>query len=163
MRTKSRITIFFVLCVLLILTSCSKSKEEKLMEQINSLNEDNSIIDTIISKVDPGLQNGVILSSLRNPDKRRPSIYKLISQLGSLKVIQEKPLIPEYFYNLSIKAQETKSLQTFEINVVVDPGFSYLKFISIETSNRKLGHIEINNEFEITNELKAELTQIIKD
>lgn len=43
MQTKSRITISFVLCVLLILTSCSKSKEEKLMEQIKTLNADNSI------------------------------------------------------------------------------------------------------------------------
>ncbi|RAP75128.1 hypothetical protein DL346_17235 [Paenibacillus montanisoli] len=161
MTAKNRITIFVVLCALLILTSCSKSKEEKLMEQITALNADNSIIDTIITKVDQGLQNGVTLSSLRNPDHRRPSIYKLISQLDSLKVIQDKPLIPEYFYYLSIKAQETQTLQTFDINIVVDPNFSYLKLISLETSNRKLGHIDIDKEFELTNELKAELTQII--
>lgn len=104
----------------------------------------------------------MIISSLRNPDQRRPSIYKLITLLDSLKATQEKPLIPEYFFNLSIKAQETRSLETFEINILVDPGYSYLKLISLETSNRKLGHIDINKEFEITNELKVELTQIIK-
>jgi hypothetical protein len=161
MNHNIRISILIFFSALLILTGCSKPKVEKLMEQIKTLNAENSIIDTIISKVDPDLQNGVILSSFRNPDQRRPSIYKLISQLDSLKEIQEKPLIPEYFYYLSIKAQKTKSLQTYEINIVVDPSYSYLKLISLETDDRKLGHVDINKELEINNELKTELTEII--
>ncbi|MBB6679730.1 hypothetical protein [Cohnella lubricantis] len=159
MQRKYFKTIVSIQLIFLILVGCSKSKQENLMDQIKTLNAENSVIDTIISKVDPGLQDGVILSSFRNPDQRRPSIYKLISHIDSFKGFQGKPLIPEYYYYLAIRGQKIKSLQTYEINLIVDPSYKYLKLISIGSGDNN--QIIINKEFEITSEMKSELTEII--
>ncbi|SDX86871.1 hypothetical protein [Paenibacillus sp. PDC88] len=158
------LTLLFSFILITGVIGCSQSDKDTVrtyMNQMKQLNQENSVIDTIVSKTDLEGKSGDIIGSHRDPGDDIGNIYRIVDELDSLNEVVDKPQIPEYYYEMLISAQDKNSLKTFDIRILVDPDITYIKWIDINSSDKKMEGIQINKDYELSENLKTDIKQIL--
>jgi hypothetical protein len=155
--------ILILLLISLILTECSISKEEQLKRDILRLNQDNSIVDALISRFDSAGNFETILYSFRNDkDPRAKNVYLLIEQLFDADAESVNPRIPAFYYGVHISLQDKESLDNYKVELLVDPNMQHIKLIKIQSHDNN--KFEYNNKFiAMTDELKVNMEKIVQE
>ncbi|WP_160035306.1 hypothetical protein [Paenibacillus sp. An7] len=153
--------ICIILFSVILLAGCSKSKTDVLIDEVKHLDNDNSVVDLMVSKLDPLGNNAEFQFSVRNKndDLVGNLIFKIIDDIFDLEeVITTKPEIPEYNTGLTFSAQRKEDLKFYEIRMMVDSELKYVKLFSVQSENTK---VDYNKFYYLTDTLKADIQEII--
>lgn len=153
-----RILIIFLSFILL--AGCSKSKTETLIDEVKQLDNDNSVVDIMVSKLDPLGNNADFQFSVRNNKDgfEGDLIFEVIDEIFDLEEVTIKPEIPEYNTGLTISAQRKEDLKLYDIQFMVDSELKYVKLINVQSENEK---VEYNKFYHLSETLKANIKEII--
>lgn len=153
--------ICIILFSVILLAGCSKSKTETLINEVKQLDNDNSVVDLMVSKLDPLGNNAEFQFSVRN-DKdgfEGDLIFDVIDVIFDLEeVITTKPEIPEYNTGLTFSAQRKEDLKLYEIQMMVDSELKYVKLFYVQSENTK---VDYNKFYYLTDTLKADIQKIL--
>ncbi|MEF3353805.1 hypothetical protein PV403_11490 [Paenibacillus sp. GYB006] len=153
--------ICIILFSVILLAGCSKSKTETLIDEVKQLDNENSVVDVLVSNLDPLGNNAEFQFSVRN-DKdgfEGDLIFDVIDEIFDLEeVITTKPEIPEYNTGLTFSAQRKEDLKLYEVQMMVDSELKYVKLFNVQSENAK---VDYNKFYYLTDTLKANIQEII--
>lgn len=153
--------ILIIVLSVILLAGCSKSKTETLIDEVKRLDNENSVVDVLVSNMDPLGNNAELQFSVRN-DKdgfEGNLIFDVIDEIFDLEeVTTTKPEIPEYNTFLTFSAQRKEDLKLYEIQMMVDSELKYVKLIDVQSENAK---VDYNKFYHLTDTLKANMKEII--
>ncbi|WIV21117.1 hypothetical protein QPK24_10795 [Paenibacillus polygoni] len=152
--------ICIILFSVILLAGCSKSKTDVLIDEVKHLDNDNSVVDLMVSKLDPLGNNAEFQFSVRN-DKdglEGDLIFKIIDQIFDLEEVTTKPEIPDYNTGLTFSAQRKEDLKFYEIRMMVDSELKYVKLFNVQSENTK---VDYNKFYYLTDTLKADIKKIL--
>ncbi|WP_454190860.1 lipoprotein [Paenibacillus sp. Marseille-Q7038] len=153
--------IFIIFFSVILLAGCSKSKTESLIDEVKQLDNENSVVDVLVSNMDPLGNNAELQFSVRN-DKdgfEGDLIFDVIDEIFNLEeVTTTKPEIPEYNTGLTFSAQRKEDLKLYEIQMMVDSELKYVKLFNVQSENVK---VDYNKFYHLTETLKANMKEII--
>lgn len=151
--------IWILLLVIVVLSGCS-SENGAVEEEIEALSPDNSVIDTIVSKLNGASNDDELLNTVRSTEGlEEQQVYVLLENLFRLEEMEEKPIIPDYYYGIIVSAQRSEDMKTYEIELQVDPELTYLKILSIETNENQ--RLEDNRVYRVSGGMKKALQTIM--
>lgn len=152
--------ICIILFSVILLAGCSKSKIEILINEVKQLNNENSVVDVLVSKLDPLGNNAEFQFSVRNKndDLVGNLIFKIIDQIFDLEEVTTKPEIPDYNTGLTFSAQRKEDMKFYEIRMMVDSELKYVKLFNVQSENTK---VDYNKFYYLTDTLKADIQKIL--
>lgn len=152
--------ICIILFSVILLAGCSKSKTDTLMDEVKHLNNENSVVDLMVSKLDPLGNNAEFQFSVRNKKDVLVGnlIFKIIDEIFDLEEVSTKPEIPEYNTGLTFSAQRKEDLKFYEIQMMVDSELKYVKLFHVQSENTKVDYYKF---YYLTDTLKANIEEII--
>lgn len=148
--------------VILLISACSNKSDiySDMISEFSKLNQSNTTaIDTNVGKSDALGQNSKLLYSLRNTtDEDGKEIETFLAELVTMKEnFEEKPQIPEFFYDVYISAQD-KSLETYEMRVLIDDRIGYMILKEMKYGDHKYAK---DRYFNLNDNLKKSFGKIL--